>query len=334
MITIPTTIVLGAGASVPYGFDSGSALLERAREYSLDRLRALIEPYTGQGIRALHETLRLTADTSIDAMLEFRSDLTLAGKTVIASLLLEQERTAREGAFRRIGQGDDWFPLLYHALRPKKLESFTENKVRIITYNYDRFLEARLVSALAAQFKATEVACKEIVRELDILHIHGKLGSYLTADKHAVPFGGSDTDDEMVQFHEIRQATSGIKIIHESEADGEDDGIKKAKSYLSESNKVVFLGFGYAERNLARLDLRHVLPSRPHVYGSALHVTPEQQEHFIIPQFDTPRACIRKLPRQGDSSKLEFLAVSAYSTGVRSPSESWGLSSLYSSIHQ
>ncbi len=42
----------------------------------------------------------------------------------------------------------------------------------------------------------------------------------------------------------------------------------------------------------------------------------------------------RKLPRQGDSSELEFLAVIAYSIGVRSPSESWGRSSLYSSIHQ
>jgi len=42
----------------------------------------------------------------------------------------------------------------------------------------------------------------------------------------------------------------------------------------------------------------------------------------------------RKLPRQGDSSELEFLATSAYSLGVRSPSASWGRSSLYSSSHQ
>jgi hypothetical protein len=49
---------------------------------------------------------------------------------------------------------------------------------------------------------------------------------------------------------------------------------------------------------------------------------------------DSPSQWRRKLPRQGDSSKLEFLAVMANSTGVRSPSEAWGLSSLYSSVHQ
>ncbi len=43
----------------------------------------------------------------------------------------------------------------------------------------------------------------------------------------------------------------------------------------------------------------------------------------------------RKLPRQVDSSKVEFLANwFRYSTGVRSPSESWVRFSLYSIIHQ
>jgi len=36
----------------------------------------------------------------------------------------------------------------------------------------------------------------------------------------------------------------------------------------------------------------------------------------------------RKLPRQGDSSKVEFRARFAYSSGLRSPSESWGHVSL------
>ena len=43
----------------------------------------------------------------------------------------------------------------------------------------------------------------------------------------------------------------------------------------------------------------------------------------------------RKLPRQEDSSKVEFPAICwRASSGVRSPNESWGRSSLYSIIHQ
>ena len=43
---------------------------------------------------------------------------------------------------------------------------------------------------------------------------------------------------------------------------------------------------------------------------------------------------MRKLPRQADISKVEPSAAWRYSAGVMSPSESWGRSSLYSSIHQ
>src|SRR5690606_6446948 len=44
---------------------------------------------------------------------------------------------------------------------------------------------------------------------------------------------------------------------------------------------------------------------------------------------------LRKLPRQAGISKVELPATRwRYSAGVRSPSESWGRSSLYSSIHQ
>src|SRR5690606_4832285 len=46
-------------------------------------------------------------------------------------------------------------------------------------------------------------------------------------------------------------------------------------------------------------------------------------------------AADRKLPRQAGISKVELPATRwRYSAGVRSPSESWGRSSLYSSIHQ
>ena len=43
----------------------------------------------------------------------------------------------------------------------------------------------------------------------------------------------------------------------------------------------------------------------------------------------------RKLPRQADRLKVEFpVSFALASKGVKSPNASWGLSSLYSIIHQ
>lgn len=65
---------------------------------------------------------------------------------------------------------------------------------------------------------------------------------------------------------------------------------------------------------------------------------------YRVPKMDCPSEegmirmaldSIRKLPRQEDNSKVETPALCCRtSAGVRSPNESWGRSSLYSSIHQ
>ena len=71
MISLSTVFVLGAGASVPYGFDTGRQLLERARLLSEDDIVKLIAPpYPRFGATPLHDALVHTGESSIDAMLE------------------------------------------------------------------------------------------------------------------------------------------------------------------------------------------------------------------------------------------------------------------------
>src|SRR4051812_20758319 len=96
MITVPTTLILGAGSSRPYGLPTGAEL----RTIILDR----IEQQDAQWQTAF-DALRLPFEfvarfrnefwrsrvPSIDAFLEHRPEFLDAGRTVIALALIPKE---------------------------------------------------------------------------------------------------------------------------------------------------------------------------------------------------------------------------------------------------
>jgi hypothetical protein len=96
MLSKPTVIILGAGASMPYGFPSGEKLLRDARMYPVQQLASLVKPGQPMAVPALHRALQGTLDRSIDAMLEtLPKEVVDAGKAYMARTLLACEANAR-----------------------------------------------------------------------------------------------------------------------------------------------------------------------------------------------------------------------------------------------
>jgi hypothetical protein len=93
VITIPTVLILGAGASAPRGFSTGGELLSQARRAGQSGLEEMIKPVSENYAEALSAAVRGTGDKSLDAMLELRSDLVQAGKALMARVLLNCERS-------------------------------------------------------------------------------------------------------------------------------------------------------------------------------------------------------------------------------------------------
>ena len=89
MITTPTVLVLGAGASVPYGFPSGLELLEQINgnlEYLNHSWWNIIErlEVTREEVSYFLQELLFSGQPSVDAFLEHRSEFLKVGKLVIA----------------------------------------------------------------------------------------------------------------------------------------------------------------------------------------------------------------------------------------------------------
>jgi len=146
VITTPTVLILGAGASAPRGFPTGGQLLAQARSQELYGLAEMIKPLPAAAAPALYEAIAQTGDRSLDAMLEYRSDLIQAGKTLMARALLYCESRAFPS---REDSQTDWYRELWANLDADSLENFRANQITIFTYNYDRSLEHFLISALS-----------------------------------------------------------------------------------------------------------------------------------------------------------------------------------------
>jgi hypothetical protein len=189
-----SVFVLDAGANVPYGFSTGEGLLASARSLSVEQVK---EKTCGQLIdRQIYPLCRALADNflpPIDALLEHRADLRLAGKKLMLSLLLDEETKAQKSQWR---VDDDWMSLVFSQMAEDAatVGAFARNPVSFITFNYDRYLEHRLVRGLVARYNVGEQEAWDAIRRFQFVHVYGSLGE-LPVQKaggspgYAIPFG-------------------------------------------------------------------------------------------------------------------------------------------------
>ena len=251
MIVTPTVFVLGAGASAPFEFATGIQLSQAVIEGTKPR---------GTIAKHLHSIMHIPLDdiakfrthfqasglNSVDAFLERRSEYMDIGKLATAFVLIGQENPERLFSFN-----NNWLRMLYNRMATD-YEQFKKNQVAFITFNYDRNPEHFFFEAISAAYDKPPHEVRELMRQhLPIIHLHGRLG-YLPwerADKaDTLPYH-SNIDEST-----LKTASSNIKIIHE-DIGGRDADFNEAKRLLNVAEKIVFLGFGYNERNIARLGI-------------------------------------------------------------------------------
>ena len=138
MLSKPTVMILGAGASQPYGFKTGPKQLDWARSLGEQNLVNDIKPYPPMFVPQLRSTLRDTGERSIDAMLRADSPLLSAAKALMARELLRAERNLISPPAE---QDTFWYRTLYAALPRNSLDEFRRSQLAIYTFNYDRSLD-------------------------------------------------------------------------------------------------------------------------------------------------------------------------------------------------
>lgn len=267
MITIPTVLVLGAGASYPYGFPTAKELKNRICE-------AFSSPNTA-GSRLVGNNLGHTLDQflkfreafwrsgvpSVDAFLARRTEFLPVGKLAIAYCLVPLEDESTLFAPPLHGSGD-WYEYLSVKLAAS-FDEFGDNKLSIITFNYDRSLEHYLFTSLRNWHGRSVDECIEKLAEIPIIHVYGQL-SRIPYPQHGcrqyLPPGG----DASKVHPALLDAAAGITLVHEKESE-----LQEAHNLLTAAERICFLGFSYDPLNLSRLAINTKNTSPGRIFGTA-----------------------------------------------------------------
>ncbi|MGE0567073.1 MAG: hypothetical protein AB7O73_03925 [Bacteroidia bacterium] len=274
MINKKTTLILGAGASQPYGFPSGRQLVEdiynglkytRFRESSLspftkgreidnDQLSSnpfvqilLDYGFTKTDIENFRQSLMKSQFNSIDLFLEHRRDFLDIGKMSIAYTLLKHENPNKI-----LNLDSNWYRSLWNKLNTS-FEDFKNNQLKIITFNYDRSLEYYLFQAIKHAFGREEALSLFLFESIEIIHLHGLLGNLYT---NTGSLTKTEFGEVVTEPNRLLEISKNIRIIHEE--DGQSNEFNKAIELLEDSNKIFILGFGYGATNIKRLKIKEL----------------------------------------------------------------------------
>lgn len=246
MITRPTTLLLGAGASAHLGFPLGSGLRKKILECMdscqtglrsvLSIPETIYEFGSSAAGKEFTEIFKKGQYLSIDELLADHREFERVGKQLIAYCLQQFER-------EQVLYDDEranWYQVLGAALGARNQDDFRDNKLGIVTFNYDRSIDRFLHNLVMYRYKLDSSSAWRLIQEtIQIVHLHGQLAPY--------PEFSYAPGDHWTS------AADHIKVVHEM-TDGK--GLRefqKADQMLEESESIHIIGFSMGERNVANL---------------------------------------------------------------------------------
>ncbi len=263
-----TVLILGAGASVDYGFPTGLELSEKIaitgnHSGFLKDFLMLCPTHSRhiyqRGFDLIDRNFFRSRSLSIDSWLakEENSECVDAAKLLIARVISIREKsdfsTSQNGFLRlqhsKENPKPDWYQRLFNALStPNKFEDFpsSNDKLTIVTFNYDRSLEFYFLEAMQGMYpEHSKDDCWEKLNLLNIKHVYGSVGDLPVAyPSHPVEYGSEFPEDYMDRI-------KNLNLIPELRNNNETISFIQGK--LKEAQNIFFVGFSYDLMNLELL---------------------------------------------------------------------------------
>lgn len=280
MISIDTVFVLGAGASVPYGYPTGRKL----RNDIISKFVPRINSFKSRNDKLTHDfwddliekanyftkTFDDSSIESIDFFLARNPDFLEdgLGKIAIVTSIIEAETMSRFNSYEK--RMEDWYSTLFNEMidlgipNPSGFEIFGENKVTFITFNYDRSLEQYLYLSLRNSFRsANEASIINSLLRIPIYHVYGVLGELPWQNRNGYEYGLSLKD---LYWGNIQKLAENVDMVFEkNQLDFDIMG-----QALENAKRIFFLGFGYSRPNLEVLRISQYLNPFQNIYGTAI----------------------------------------------------------------
>ncbi len=237
-----------------------SALFEHVRQP--DGRRGNINPYL---VEAWHIRDALPQAISIDDFLHAHRDndkIVLCGKLAIVRSILEDERNSllyyepsRDSklnfrVLEAIWYGS-FFKLLIGSCGKNDIKERFKS-ITLIIFNYDRCVEYFIFHALQNYYRLTEGEVIELVKNIDIYHPYGAVGTLPWLDQNgAMEFGAKPNPKQLLEL------SQKIKTFTEGTEPGSSE-ILEIRKHMHIANRVVFLGFAFHELNMSLIAPRKV----------------------------------------------------------------------------
>jgi hypothetical protein len=251
MIFKPVVLVLGAGASQPYGYPL-SGDLRKMLSFPSNELAALLAGagHDRTAIAHLAEEFGYSNLASIDVFLERRQKLAALGRAMIAGAILQIEPAHISG---------DWYAYLWQQLSQDAptIEDFKRNNLKVITFNYDTSFERFIVNSIRASYDVTLDAARTAFVVIPVIHVHGQI-PYKLAGRFLTP--NIPSSDSISEFGEQ------IITLHQGQENSKE--FSMARNWLENTNRVMFLGFGFHPENMRRLRVQDWSKTQTTVVGS------------------------------------------------------------------
>ena len=288
MIDVPTLLIMGAGASKPYGYPTGAELRTEIVTNFCSRLQELFESDSSTKEHEKKKHLReagafidvfdKSSVESIDKFLALNPFYSYYGKIAITLCILEKEKSSQfREALGPSAYSQDWYKLLFNRMitsfnKSDDFNHFRENKISFITFNYDRSFEHFLYESFLHAFwekrhefepSLNKSNCHEYI-PFPLVHVYGQVDELL--------WHGGRNYKEAFDFQTILKLSNGIRVIGER-ADHLKDEVSKL---ISKSKRIFFLGFGYADDNLEAVGLPGNVNENWEIFGTAKGMTEKE----------------------------------------------------------
>lgn len=311
MIETPTVLILGAGASAPYGYPLGSDLKDKI----IHSLNAMVENENGwveeldvdpflvsEFTKKFEDSKRPSIDSFLDKQKE---DFTQIGKIAIVDAIAKCEDPKIRDPKRlksdiKMDEKDDWYTYLVEILYECDVDDVGKN-LSIISFNYDRSLEYFLLKPLQGTFKELELEedCAATIKQIPIIHMYGRLDSLpweVPGDKGR-EYGAKCSSEDLLKI------SDNIQLVHEAASNitkyNADNLIKKAR-------RIYFLGMDLY-RNQANVNIFDLTNLQGKKLLATGHGFEEGERNRITTFFNSIQTPIR--PRFNISDKKTLISI-------------------------
>jgi hypothetical protein len=260
-----TTLILGAGASCHYGFPTGEELIKQVCER--------VDKFHDEAKEKFLKKIKLLDPINIDLFLRDNPSLQGFGTFLIADVLLACEANCKSVPENDHNSDEktslnNWYRFLIHVLAAcdsfynLKKVFLDEQKLSIITFNYDVSLEYHLYNSLKKIEKFQDSA-RDFMRAFSkncIFHVYGALRQIdWNVDDPFADFG-QPAEEELEGLEGFMKKVElslkccrNIQTIYGSKANQNSEYKEKMIQAIDDAKRLFILGYGFDDANTQHL---------------------------------------------------------------------------------